>query len=101
MANIFIIIKFGEHFKTYFLPIFYLFSRSSDDEGGGDGNPVMATQPRVPSAPGQLLSAYTDTHFPTPFSFIVYFLCFSYTENHNCSKYPFFPQTSNGMIYMI
>ena len=44
-----------------------------DDEGGGDGNLVMATQPRVPSAPGQLLSAYTVTHSPTTFSCLLFF----------------------------
>ena len=45
----------------------------SDDEGGRDSNLVMPTQPRVPSAPGQLLSAYTVTHSPTTFSFLVFF----------------------------
>ena len=35
-----------------------------------DSNLVMATQPRVPSAPGQLLSAYTVTHSPNTFYFI-------------------------------
>ena len=39
------------------------------DVGWRYSNLVMATQPRVPSATGQLLSAYTITHSPTPFSY--------------------------------
>ena len=41
------------------------------DVGWRYSNLVMATQPRVPSATGQLLSAYTITHSP-----------FSYTLQH-------------------
>ena len=79
----------------------------------------MATQPRVPSAPGQLLSAYTVTHSPNTFYFIFerkekkllvnYCLlvkqlgevCKTPSENHSANFFLFFSSFYRAFFYFL